>query len=118
MPSVPPLNAVSDFTLLVKFFDDASLSMMRSCSMPPSAFFALAGTMKGSPPEAQMVPKGSLSELSRPEGARDAQSRSPSAMIFAASFSTQEPFGMNSALPSVHAVCDWMWSRPGVPLRM
>ena len=37
---------------------------------------------------------------------------------FAASFSTQEPLGMNSALPLVQAVCDWMWSRPGVPLRM
>ena len=70
-PSVPPLNAVSDLTLVVKFFEDASLSMMRSCSMPPAGFAAFAGTMNGSPPPAQMVPNGSLSELSRLDGAAD-----------------------------------------------
>ncbi len=117
MPSVPPLSAVRDFTLSVKFFDDASLSMMRSCSMPPSGFFADFGTMNGSPPEAQMVPNGSLSELSRPEGAPTASLKS-AGIVLAASFSTHEPFGMKSALPWVQAVCDWMWSMPGVPLRM
>ena len=68
-PSVPPLKALSDLTCLVKFFEDSSESMMRSCSMPPSGFFALAGTTKGSPPEAQMVPNGILSDESRPDGA-------------------------------------------------
>lgn len=73
--------------------------------------------MNGSPPEAQMVPNGSLSELSRPDGALTARLKS-FGMTFADSFSTQEPFGMKSALPLAQAVCDWMWSMPGVPLRM
>lgn len=55
-PSVPPLKALSDFTCCVKFLEDSSESMMRSCSIAPSGFFAFDGTMKGSPPEAQMVP--------------------------------------------------------------
>ncbi len=117
MPSVPPLKAESDLVLVVKDFEDASLSMMRSCSRPPWGFFALLGTMNGSPPEAQMVPKGILSEESRPEGA-PTDSLKSLGMIAASSFSTQEPFGMNSALPRAHAPCEPRWSRPGVPSRM
>ncbi len=73
--------------------------------------------MNGSPPEAQMVPKGILSLLSMPEGAETARSKS-FGMTLADSFSTQEPLGMNRASPLAQAVCDWMWSRPGVPRRM
>ncbi len=77
---------------------------------------AFAGTMKGSPPEA-MVPKGILSESSMPGGAETVSPKS-AGMTLADSFSTQEPLGMNRASPLAQAVCDWMWSRPGVPLRM
>lgn len=63
-----------------------------------------------------MVPNGILSLESRPVGA-PTDSWKSAGMTFADSFSTQEPFGMNSALPLAHAVCDWMWSIPGVPLR-
>ena len=86
--------------------------MMRSCSMPPSGFLALAGTMNGSPPDAQMVPNGILSAVDA-GGRADRHAEVLRAWCFAASFSTQEPFGMKSALPLVQAVCDWMWSRPG-----
>lgn len=61
-----------------------------------------------------MVPKGILSEESMPVGAETARPKSLG-MTLADSFSTQEPFGMNSALPWAQAVCDWMWSRPGCP---
>ena len=111
---MPPLKALRDFTDLVKFFEDFSLSMMRSCSMPPSGFFAFAGTMNGSPPDAQRVPKGILSEESRLDGAPTVILKS-SGVVGAASFSTHEPFGMNSALPLVHSVCDWMWSGRACP---
>ena len=102
----------------MKFCEDFLLSMMRSSSIPPSAFRALRGTMYGSPPEAQMVPYGILSEADRLDGAPTARSKCGFfAICLADSFSTQEPFGMNSALPSAHAFCDWRWSRPGEPLR-
>ena len=38
-----------------------------------------------------------------------------SGVTFFCSFSSQEPQGMNAALPWFHAVCDWMWSGPRCP---
>lgn len=61
-----------------------------------------------------MVPNGSLSDESRPDGGATIILKSLG-VVGAASFSTHEPFGMKSALPLVHSVCDWMWVRPGCP---
>jgi hypothetical protein len=38
-----------------------------------------------------------------------------SGAIDACSFGSHDPHGMNAALRSLNAVCDWMWSMPGVP---
>ena len=60
-----------------------------------------------------MVPNGILSEVSQAGRGADREVEVLRRCCLADSFSTQEPFGMNSALPSAQAVCDWMWSRPG-----
>src|SRR5215510_1363316 len=85
--------------------------------MPPRSLRALAGTTNGSPAVPRIAANGSLSPLPR-LGVGETAMVNPAGVTAFCSFSSHEPQLIIAALPLHHSVCDWMWSRPGLPSRM
>src|SRR5215471_14994217 len=82
--------------------------------MPPATFLPCFGTISGSPAAPQVEANGSLSDESWLGGGAAVVWNDTGALD---SFSTQEPFGMKTALLPTQADCDSMWVRPSVPGR-
>src|SRR3954447_4650888 len=113
MPSVAPFTIVGEPVSSVNLPAASFDSMIRRYSRPPALFFAFSGTMKFSPAAMRVQSTGSFAP-SR-SGVYVAVVRKSFGATGFCSFSSQEPDGMNAALPWFHWVWDWMWSSPSVP---
>jgi hypothetical protein len=70
--------------------------------------------MNGSLPVPRNAANGSLSPVVR-LGVGETAIWNPGGVTDFCSFSSHDPLEMNTALPRLHSVCDWMWSMPSAP---
>src|SRR5262249_32603805 len=127
-PSAAPLTTVGALVSSENFRAPCFDSIARRNSMPALGFFAFEGTTHDSDAWIRAEPAGILSLLLTSQFASivswkpggilrpPAGSRlSVGSDLPLISLSSQEPTGMNAALPSKNACCDWRCERPSEP---